>query len=328
MPPRKKATASPLRAYIDEANDLPADVLLGRIVLFTISETPISYTSVVQMFEELGLDKDYLPMPNKAVDAYKKATSETKVTYPMTRDRTGILMCRDVTSTPDYIQRQITREVRDSKKRDLGYKPAITVTFHRPTKPGDQQTARLVVQYHDQALEKSELPIVHQAGREIEKRYTDFYAFLDSQKIRAVVRGYLRKLNAIEVKGGCYFVLATRDEELQRLAQFVNRLGSDCMMHMIPVPELEGQRAYFARVFEREAAERLQNLTKEARSLTENRKTITDAAYLKLKKEYDQVLANAEEHMLTLQISQDLTAASAEVALGALVDLQDAMIGD
>lgn len=325
MPTRKKSTASPLKAYIDEINDLPADVLLGRIVLFRISESPVSYSDVVSWFTEFGLDEKFLPAPNKAVDAFKKATSDTKDSYPMSRDRTGMLLCRDLASTTDYIQRRITREIKDSKKRDLGYDPAITVTFHRPIN-GDQATARMDVRYHDQDLERPERPFVHRVGKDIEERFVKHYAYLDSQKMRGVVRDYLKKLNAIEIKGGVYFVLSTRDEELGRLAAFVNRLGTDCLMDMIPVPSMDKTRELMARIFEREAAERLQNIANEARLLISSRKTVTGASYAKLKAEYDQTLNNAEEHMFTLQISQDLTAASAEVALDALGELLEASL--
>lgn len=321
----KSKTASPLRAYIDEINDLPSDTILGRITLFTITENPISYTDMVNLFDELGLDKAMLPSPNKTVDAFKKATSDTKDTYPMTRDRTAHLLCRDVTSTSDFIRRQITREVHDAKNRKLGYDEAITVTFYRPTN-GDQSTSRLTTVVNPNGVEKSELPVLRQVARAIEERYTRYYGFLDSQKIRAVIRGYLHKLNAIEIKGGVYFVLSTRDEELGRLAELVNRLGSGCMMHTIPVVDLKGERAFMSRVFEREAAEKLSNLAKQARELIANRKSVTPESYSKMKAEYDLVLENAMEHMGVLELSQDMTAASAEVAQRALAELANAMV--
>ena len=41
---------------------------------------------------------------------------------------------------------------------------------------------------------------------------------------------------------------------------------------------------------------------------------------------YDEVVEKANEHMVTLQVSHDITGASAEVALKALLDLQEEML--
>lgn len=321
----KKASASPLKAYVDEINDLPADVLLGRIVVYTITEQPVAYTTLTNLFDEHDLDKALLPSPNKTVDAFKKATSDTKDTYAMSKDRTAVLLCRDVTATPDFIRRQITREIRDGKNRRLEYTEAITCTFFRAQK-GDQSTSRLTVITNPGNLEKSEHATVAKVARDIEQRYHDYYGFLDSQKIRGVVRNYLKKLNAIEIKGGVYFVLSTRDEELGRLNAMIDGLGGGCYMQTIPVPDLGHTRSFMARMFEREAAEKLQNVARDAKELVASRKNVTPEAYSRMKAEYDQVLANAVEHMEVLGLAQDLTAASAEVALEALANLAGAMI--
>lgn len=317
---------SPLRAYVDQMDDLPLDVLLGRIVLFTITEEPIRHDDIVTWFKDLGLDEAYLPTPNKYLDAFKKATSDTKETYSMAKGRTAHLLCRDVSSTPDYVRRQITREVKDSGKRKLAYHEAITCTFFRPTKATEQETAQLRITVNPTFLEPEELPNVQRIARDIVKRYDSYYAFLDGQKVRATIRGYLKKLNAIEIKGGVYFVHASRDEELGRLAQLVERFGGGCHMNMIPMVDLERERAFMAKVFEREASESLRNLTTEAKELMASRKTITPAAYSKLKARYDEVLNNATEHVETLQISQDITAAAAEVAHKTLAQLAEAMV--
>lgn len=322
------SNTSPLRAYIDDLNDLPADVLLGRIVLFTITDEPVRHEDLTKWFADLGLDEKYLPTPNKYIDAFKKATSDTKESYPLTKGRTAHLLCRDVSSTTDFVRRQITREVKDSGRRRLVYGEAITCTFFRPPRTEDQDTARLQVTVNPTNLEPGELAMVQRIARDIAERYQRYYQFLDGQKVRATIRGYLKKLNAIEIKGGVYFVHSSRDDELGRLAQLVDRLGGGCHMNMIPMVDLERERAFMARVFEREASQALRDLTTEARELMAQRKTITGAAYAKMKARYDEVLNNATEHMENLQVNQDVTAAAAEVAHRALSELAEAMLSD
>jgi len=329
-----KKAVSPLRAYVEEFDDLPPELLLGRLVLFTITEQKIRRDDLVAWFEDLDLDEALLPMANKAVDAFKKATSDTKDTYPMSKGRTASLMCRDVTSGPEYIKRQITREVRDPSGRKLDYDgglgtggEAIGVTFYRALRAEDQGSARLAVSVTPR-LGQDETAILRQVARDIKTRYDDYLEYLDSQKVRYMVRGYLKKLNAIEIKGGVYFVHVSRDAELSRLSELVNRLGGDCMMHQFPLPDFERERAFIVRTFEREAAQSLQDLTKEINEILGNRDSVTPATFSRLKARFDEVAQNAEEHTVTLQISQDSTSASAEIALEALNELADRMVSD
>lgn len=318
--------ASPLKSYLDEYDDLPADALLGRIVLFTITDEPVSLTDLTKWFDDAGLDKNYLPPANKALDAFKKATSDTKDSYTMTKGRTAQLLCRDVTQTPDYVRRQITREIRDSKNKRLSYVDAITATFYRPTDPGNQNTARIKITVNTDVLEASEVDTVKHVAQAVYSRYTRYYDYLDGMKLRATVRNYLKKLNCIEIKGGVYFVHASRDVELNALADVVHRFGGGCHMNMIPMVDLKKDREFMARMFEREASQALNEVAKEAKELLTSGRSITPAACARIKAKYDEVLANAEEHMLTLQVSQDITTASAEVALTALTKLTEGLM--
>jgi hypothetical protein len=322
-----KLKTSAMRTYIDSYNDLPADVLLGRIVLFTITDEKILRDDLATQFASLELDESLLPAANKAVDAFKRATSYTKESFPLSKGREGTLMCREVSSNDDFIRRQITLEIRNAQKRKLDYAKAeaITVDFHRVRDPDNQKSARLEIQVNHTKLGE-ELPFVKGVARAIKARYDDNLSYLDSQKVRGMVRGYLHKLNAIEIKGGVYFVHVSRDDELSRLAELVGGLGGGCMMHTIPLVDLPRERAFMARTFEREAAETLSNLAKEVKEITDNRGSVSPATYNRLKGRFDQLMANAEEHMLTLAISQDSTSASAEVALDALTELADRMM--
>jgi hypothetical protein len=250
----------------------------------------------------------------------------------MSKGRTASLMCRDVATTSEYIKRQITREVKGNRKLDydggLGSGgEAIGITFYRALRADDQGSARLAVSVSNR-LGPDEMPHVRRIAREIKTRYDEYLEFLDSQKVRAMVRAYLKKLNAIEIKGGVYFVHASRDDELTRLSELIGRLGGGCQMNQIPIMDLQRERAFIVRTFEREAAQTLNDLTKEISEISTTRGSVTEATYQRLKARFDEVMANAEEHMLTLQISQDSTEASAEVALNALAGLADRMVSE
>lgn len=315
---------SVLKRYLDDTGDLPTDVLLGRIVLFTITDEPVAHADLETWFEDLDLDKSLMPRPIRELDAFKKATSElNRGTYPLTRNRTAHLLCRDVASTGDYVKRQITREVKDSKRKRLSYSAAIDTTFYRPTDAGKAPAIKLLVQQGN--VEYEEVEHLQALAEQIEESYLRYRDFHDGQKLRGVIRSYLKHLNAIELKGGVYFIHSSRDEELSAVTELVNRFGGGCYMHTIPIVNLEKERSFIISAFEREAAQQLQEVTKECTELLRTRKQITLDAYSKMKARYDDVLNKANEHMMNLQMSQDVTAASAEVALASLASLQEGL---
>jgi len=315
--------SSPLRAYIDQTDELPFDILLGRIVLFTITDEPVAHADVKKWFTELRLDERYLPALNKAQDAFKKATSEAKNVYPMSKGREGHCLSRDVNSSSEYVRRQITREIKDSRNKVLSYERAIDCTFYKPTDARDQSTSRLHIQVNEQVLEAGELDAVKTVAQGIWTRFYRYFHYLDGQKLRATVRGYLKHLNAIEIKGGVYFVHASRDAELSALAELISRFGGDCQMNTLPIVDLERERTFITQVFEREASQALNDLTKETRTIMESRGSVSMATYDRMRARYDEVLNNATEHMATLRVSQDVTAAAAELAQAELLRLQE-----
>lgn len=318
------APPSTLRAYLDEAGDLPPDALLGRIVLFTITDEAISRSDLEMWFKELDLNTGLLPPEIKAVDAFKKATSEAKDTYEMSRGRTALVLCRDVLSNHNCVKRQITREVKDARARTLSYSKAIDCTFYRSVSGAGGERVSIAVD--PQGLDAEERENVNVIAQAIKHRYQRYYQFLDGNKLRAIVRNYLKHMNAIELKGGVYFIHASRDEELSRLTELVERFGGGCQLHTIPIVDIERERQFIAQAFEREASQSLQDIAKEARELVKTRKRITASMYARIKERYDDVLAKASEHMMTLQVSQDVTGAAAEVALNSLTALQEEML--
>ena len=327
----KAPNRSTLHEYLTEAGELPKDVLLGRIVLFTVADGRTRFADLAQWFDDLDLNKAMMPVENKPVDAFRKATSDlTGESYPLDGDLRAHLMCRDVTTNDNYVRRQITREIQDAKKKNLDYDEAITCTFYRAPRADKAGKRRRGERLHIQVRHDNLAPMEHEhiekCAKAIENAFLDYYEYLDGNKVRATVRRYLKHLNAIEIKGGVYFVHISRDNELQRLAEFVTRLGGGCYMQTIPMVDLKKEREFIAEAFEREASQSLQEITKEAKALLETRKTITPAMYQKMRERFDAVLANANEHMATLEVSQDVTAASAEVALQALSALREEML--
>lgn len=322
-PPTMQASGM-LRQYIDEVGELPADVLLGRMVIYSISDEPVAHDQLERWFTELGLDKSLMPAPIRELDAFKKATSEIdKRTYPLSNDRTGIALCRQVTSNDEVVIRQVTREIRDSKRKKLFYDNAIEARFYRAPRGG---SPRIKVKVNQDNVLSEEVEPLKELAQSIGENYQRFVNYHDGQKLRGIVRNYLLHLNAIEIRGGVYFIHVSRDAELTALAELVNRFGGTCEMNTIPMVDLQSERQYMTRIFEREASESLSSLTKKARELM-TQPNVTPRAAAQIQSEYDEILQKAQEHMVRLQVDQDITAASAEITHNVLQELMKRVVG-
>lgn len=323
--PVQAGAGSPLREYIDQAGDLPNDVLLGRIVLYTISDEPVPHSTLERWFNELGLDKAFLPNPLRELDAFKKATSDINGrSYAISGDRTAHLLCRDVSSNSEVVIRQITREIRDARKKRLSYDVAVTARYYRKTHAAGHGVLRLKVNAENPTgdhLLTEEVPHVRAFAHEVTQAFGTYCQNHDGQKMRALVRNYLLHLNAIEIKNSTYFIHASRDAELSALAELVNRLGGRSEMNMLPIVDLGRERKFITAVFEREASESLSRIADEIKTLMSSGK-VTAGALKRMKAQYDDVLLKAQEHMARLEVTQDVTATAAEHTHNLLTQLQ------
>lgn len=323
---------STLKKYLDDSGDLPADVLLGHVVLFTINDGEYRHDEVTQWFDELMLNPSFVPESNKAVDAYKKATSEgDEFDYDLPDGTTAHVLVRDVASDASAIVRHLVRELKDSKRRRLAYGKIGEAMFYRPsvtngkTQPGSERF-RLTVD-NDQ-LAKNERAAMQVLVEKITKAYERYSQFMDGMKVRAMIRDYVKHLNSVALKPGVYFVHVTRRDELERLRTLVDRLGNGCTMQLIPLVDLKSQREMVVEAFQTEAEGALTEVVKEIAHIRSTRKSVTPDAYAKVKQKYDSVITRAKEYTRTLNVSQDRTAGAAEVALEELAALQRQMLGD
>lgn len=323
---------------LNEHGDLPDDVLLGRLVLFTITDEPTPRADLVQWFTDLGLNHDLLPSEIKPVDAFKKATSEAKDKYTMANGQECVVLCRDVETTGTYIRRQITREVREpgQKGKQLSYAKAIDCTFYRGRSEstrdehGKQSKAvvrgseRFHIRVDKTGLDELEVAAVQDIARSIAERYNGYYDNLDGNRLRATVRDYLKYLNALEIKAGCYFVHVSKSAQLASLQMLVERMGGGCAMHTIPLVDIARERSMVTAAFQREAGEALASVAKEATELAATG-AVASSDYARIKARYDEVMAKAQEHLTALSLSATITEASERSALNALTSLQMAL---
>lgn len=323
---------SAVKKYLDQTGDLPADALLGHLVLFRINDGDYNRDDIEAWFEDLKLNPGFVPVPGKAVDAYKKATSQgDDFDYDLPDGTVAHVLVRDVVSDSKVITRHLVREIRDSKRRRLAYGPIGEATFFRPVttngivQPGSE---RFQLRVDHQQLVAHERPPMQALVDKISNAYDRYVKFIDGDKARAMVREYVKYLNGTMLKDGIYFVHITRKEELDRLSEVVSRLGNGCRMDTIPLVNLEDQKDMVVEAFQAESEKALAEVVKEIAHVRGTRKTVTPEAYAKIKNKYDTVMLRATEYTRTLDVSQERTAGAAEVALDSLAELQRQMLGD
>lgn len=323
-------TRSDFRRYIDDNKALPPDTVLGHIAWFTVSENPYDAHKMEAEFSRLSLNPAFLPNAINPADAYEKASMEVnKERYAVHGDATAEILVREVVRTDNQIIRKLMREVKDSKNRVLLYTEVGELVFYRPAVKGgvvDHSSATIRATL-DPQVSPSEAGVLQPLLAKFQAAYVRYRDFHDGQRVRGVIRNYLLYLNAIQMKPSVYFVHANRSDELGRLAEFVNGLSDQTSMAMLPLPDLPSLRVEVTDAFQREAEKELSVVVGNITKLLQTRKgDIKMTAYLKLKDDYDAVIAKASEYSRTLQISQDRTGAAAELALDALTSLQQKVV--
>jgi hypothetical protein len=322
--------------YVRETQTLPEEVTLGNLIWFTVSEEkshPVSREQLEQDFATLGLNSDYLPFPNRPVDAFKKATTDAQRPerdddYSLPDGKRFNILIRDVSSDKEKIVRHIILEVVDSGNVRLSHdKVGEAVFYHAPYAQAGKRAPkghRMLVRIDgkaDLALGSKKLERIRER---IQASYEHDCRYIDSQKLRAMVRDYLLHLNAVALKPSVYFVHKARTDEVARLATLVERFGNGSSVFFMPMPDLEKVRVEVIERFQTEAAQQVENLIKEIAEVRSSRKRITPEICARFQARWNDVAGKAKEHTRTLGLTQDRTASILELAMESLMELQEA----
>lgn len=331
---------SEFRKYVDQAQDLPDDVVLGNIVWHTVVDGAYPLAAINDAFEHLGLNPSFIPPPTTAFNAFEKAcTKALNATKPYDLDsslghqRTGEIMAiREIASSNDMVVRHIIREVRDSRAKRLRHEAVAELTFIRqPTGADGRVDRNTAPQIKATIWSDTLMPGEEDQVRAVTNRWAAefdrLFNYVDGDKTRAIVRNYLGFLNAVMMKSGIYFVHKNREDELLLLQQFVIGLTdhvtgeSACQLEMMPIPEIKRLRESVIEAFQDEAVKELTEVVAAIAKVRSQRATITAPALAKIQTQYEAVMRKANEYTRTLHCTQDRTAGAAEMAMESLREL-------
>jgi hypothetical protein len=323
-----------LNAYIEANASLPPEITLGHIAWFEVSDGSYSAARLEAGFVKHGLNPAFLPGAINPADAYEKASKAVEglkydVQLPGGAVGTAVILVRDVARTQSQIQRQMIREIRDSNNKRLDYAKVGELVFYRPSTGVagvvDHSTAN-VRSSLDPNLTPQEHALLTAHKAKFTADFDRFRNYHDGQKLRGVLRNYLLHLNAVLMKSSVYFVHKNRADELRALQAFCREIDG-LGMTLWQLPDLPDHRLEVVEAFQREAEKALEGVVTNIQKVRATRKgSVSMAQFVKLKQEYDTIVAQAGEYSRTLEISQDRTAAASELALDALVALRTELI--
>lgn len=320
---------SDLRDYLESTGELPEDCILGWLVVWSVIDCDPGITPefAKDMFTELELNPAFIPPVPKKIDAFRKATSTIKRELTLDNGKIITFLARDVLTDDVMVERHIIREERDGKRRVLGHTKAAEAVFYkqRPAKGSKRRVTE-----GSEAVRLNRCPKGYPAGEqdviddvlaEIQENYNTFTTHLDSQRIRSVIREYVRSLEAVTVKGGLYYVDKEHTEELRRLAEFMAKLPGRCRMNMLPLVDIEDSKAMIVEAFMTETVDEMNRITHKCAELLTNRTRITDEAYAQIRAEYDRIQERAFAYRSRLKVAELVDEVTAESALVAVNEL-------
>lgn len=338
------AAVTNLAQYKDRLAGLPQDRFVGSILWFSIAGT-VTYTNgkrenlpvrithdqLAKWFDELDLDPAYLPPKIKAVDAFRRATTESQREYPVDPKKgiTATLMIREVTYDNEQVVRHVVKEVRDPQGQKLDYQPHMaTLKFMRGgrtakgKRPGGEAFKHSILTNVQGNDRKQVEALVENAV----ERYRDLSTNLHADAIRAVIRNYLTSLNAISVKpsGGVYFVHMSRQATVDSLQQLVQRIGQGCSFHQLPLLDTVDQREMLTEAFQSEVEDEVRNLLKDVAILLDKAGSngkIPQSKYADLNVRYQAIVERSEEYTRVLGLAQGRAGSALELALDGIMDM-------
>jgi len=323
MSPRNSA----LRTYMDTHNAMPPDTVLGYIAWFSVNEAPYDAAKMEAEFKRLDLRTDLLPLPLRADDAFEKAaTGISKSKYAMVGGIEAEVLVREAGRDDKQIVKRMVREAKDAHNRRLQYGEVGDLVFYKAQERQgrmDPDTVRCRASLRS-GLSDAERDPLTKLVSQFSALYDQYRNFHDAQKVRVILRGYMARLDALMWKSSFYFVPASHREELERLCEWVNGLGT-AEMDLIPLVDLPNLRTRVVEVYQREAEAGLAAVSEEIAKLS-GRRNVKPETFTKVKAMYDDWMARADKYGTDLQVSKQRTAGAAEAVRLQLAQLQQDIV--
>ncbi|MER7015340.1 DUF6744 family protein [Saccharopolyspora sp. NPDC000359] len=249
--------------------------LLGALVIYNVVDVDdVTVEDLRGDMDELELDPGYLPEPPRPIEAFEKATSAAKTSYPLGGHRrrnhtqtgqTVTLMMRPVVRDETRIVRHLVRELVDHGNEELSYEVEIarcefTRATGHGTDPGDGEMT--IEQVNTDCLTPAEHQVLNEIVQQITNEFESRRRYVSADRIRKLLRDYIeRELAAVRIHNGVYFVHHQHLGVLAGLRELTQRCGAE--LTRVPLPDTSESREMVEGAFDAKIATDLKSLSRD-----------------------------------------------------------------
>lgn len=223
---------------------------LGDLFWYSVSEDiEVNRDELVKMFDDLGLDHDFLPNEIRPCDAFKRATSALQENrIQITEDGTQFanLLIRDVRPRGD-VRRHLVQEIVDQQEKVLDYSEVASYEFCKETEDISFDILRHPVV--SEILEEK----IYNTKTLLEQLYPKYCNEYGGRHIREVIKNILDSANptAVRPSGALYFVPNFHSDtlfKLEKLLEFLADLNPERTVecHTVEMYDAERHREMLA----------------------------------------------------------------------------------
>lgn len=313
--PETPTRSADINAYKETAAHISSEHLLGRLVVFTISDKDIKLSDAREALTDLGLQLNTIREKLRNVDAFKKAAKEVENKFRFPSGVHHALLVRNVGRDDAQTARRhvvLERAVSENgKRRHLQYGEIAELIYDRGERQKDgtvkddeitvvMRNFTTVTGYTYSTEEQAWLDEhLGTDGEKLIEKFEYFKEHMDHNAVRAVVRDYLIKnMRGISVKengGGIYFVQEKHAGELEKLVEFVARMGSH--MHTIPLINIMDQRNMLVDAYNADLADRVFSLNNFIKNIaSDGNRKISQKTYDDIQAHVAELMAQAQDY--------------------------------
>lgn len=319
-------------SYLNGLTGENADALLGHLVIYNIAGVdPVDPAELRTWFDELELSRLYLPGPPRQLDAFEKATSTAKTSYPVggvrKRDhsksgQTVTLMMRNVTRDETRIVRHLVRELADHDNEELSYEVCLAeAQFLLSTAPASPDGAGdMTLTPNEDEIERlpaAEYLTITELLEQVADDYANRSRYIGADRLRKMLRDYIEtELHAVRIHAGVYFVHHRHSATLAALRTLAARFAGE--LTRVPLPDATEMRTMVDGAFEAKAQADLKSL---ARDIARAQADPKAYQVRKLHQRYLAVQKAARDHQATLDTHLAETEATLDLVQAQMASL-------
>lgn len=306
------------QSRLNVAESVAPAAFLGRICWYSVPEaTMVGHMEFCRDLLTRDLDKFHLPLAPKPVDVFRRASKSVQGKHRIGDKFTANYLVRDLSMSPEEVERVLVREVVDSDNHVLWFESVAVITFsrannfvktkHTPPEQVDVEGWTNKIDHQCRKLEDEKL-------NEVRSTYALNTHYITSYVVRETIRKILSRLDATVMRDGVYFVGESRVGELEGLEALVNALDG-CSFHSLPLVDDARQREMLKAAFLDDCLGQIDDLIGKIRKILQSEDTrITPNRFADLQVLRTELRDRAETYKSMLETSLGET----EVRLDAL----------